>query len=369
MTDYHYLIVGAGMFGSVMACELAKKNKKILLIDKRSSIGGNCHSEIDSKTGIEFHCYGTHIFHTDSKLVWDYVNGVTKFTPIKHKVETDIGGERYPLPFNLDTFSKFFKRDFTALSLKEFLKTKQVHFDQITNLEQQALSMVGSEFFEAFIKGYTEKHWGEKCSDLPSTILKRIPISFDNNRDYFKRSQYQGLPEKGFNEFFKNLTNSPLIEIMLNTDFFENRASFSFDKLIYTGPLDQYFNYKFGELKWRGIELTKEYVPLSELFTTSVCNFPEATVDKTRTHIPRLLYPYRKTSPEFDLLIHEKSCDGKHAQYYPMRIDSQMEKLSKYEELKREESNVIFGGRLANYAYLDMDQVISQALIVSQKMN
>ena len=368
MPKYDYLIVGAGLFGCVVAEQLAKKNKKILIIDSRNHLGGNCHSEIDQRTGIEFHTYGTHIFHTQSLELWDYVNSFTPFKHQQHHVVARIGHDEYPLPFNLDTFSLFFKKNFTATTLKDFLQQETQQFAKIENLEQQALSMVGKKFYEAFIKGYTEKHWGVLATQLPSSILKRVPIYFDSDRNYFKRSKHQGLPQQGYAALFSAMTDSRNIEVELNTDFFSLKDRSHFQNIIYTGPLDRYFNNCFGELQWRGITLTKEYLPYPSSFHTSVCNFPQSNISKTRTHIPRLLHPERQYQNVEELLLHETSCDGRHAPFYPIRLAQQMEQLQKYEQLKAGEENTFFGGRLASYAYVDMDQTISQALSMARTL-
>lgn len=363
-TEYDYLIVGAGLYGITLARSFAEQGAKILMLEKRDYIGGNCSSATDPATGIEYHRYGTHIFHTDNEAAWDFVNRFDSFVPIQHRVDARIGSESYPLPFTIETFEKFFQTDFTAESLKEFLESNTIKYDKITNLEQLALSSVGENIYKNFILGYNEKQWGKKCKDLPTSILSRIPIRFDRSRDYFHRSKYQGLPKNGYQKMFESMVDHPNIEIKLRYNFLENRSQFSADNIIYTGPIDAYFNYQFGKLEWRSVEFVRYTQPYPSEYQTSVVNFPTHEVEKTRTHIPRLLYPpeERDYQKEQELCIDEYSCaEGVHPSY-PIRTKQNIELLQKYQELAKKEANTEFLGRLAQYAYIDMDQTILSAL-------
>ncbi len=362
-----FLIVGSGFYGSVLAERIANiLNKNVLILEKRNHIGGNCYSEKDSRTGIEYHKYGSHIFHTSNENVWKYINNFTQFNNYRHQVLSVFKNKTYQMPFNLETINSFYNKNFNPTEAEFFLKNiiSKDKFDKPKNLEEKAISQIGKKLYEAFIKNYTTKQWGISPKNLPSSIFNRLPIRFNYNEDYFNHCKYQGIPIDGYTNIFKNLLDNKKIKILKDCDYFKVKNKINVKYLtIYTGPIDKYFNFKFGKLDWRSVKFEKKIINQHDYQGTSVINYPELKYKFTRIHEPKHLHPERKIKKNLSLIIKEYSLIDLKNPYYPINNIRNKEILLKYKKQQKKEKNVIFGGRLADYAYYDMDMTISAALV------
>ena len=370
--NFKYIIVGSGFFGATIAERIANDlGEKVKIIEKRSHFGGNSYSEVDSETGVEFHKYGSHIFHTQNKNIWDYINRFSNFNQYRHKVWTTYQGQVFSMPINLSTINQFYKKAFSPLEAQEFLK-REVMRDRVfepKNLEEQAVNLIGRPLYDAFISGYTAKQWETDPKNLPLGIITRLPIRYNYDNSYFN-DQYQGIPIDGYSSIFKRMFENPKISISLNTDFFELRDQIKHDcTIIYTGPLDRYFDYKFGELSWRTIDLEREVLQVSDYLGTSVMNYADQSVPYTRIHEFKHFHPERKHIQEKTLIFREYSRFARTTDdpYYPINQESDRARLGLYKALVDQEKNVIFGGRLGSYKYFDMHQAIGAALLVYER--
>ena len=353
---YDFLIVGSGLFGSVCARELADEGFKCLVIEKRNHIGGNIYSE--KIEGIEVHKYGPHVFHTNSDEIWNYINRFADFNGFVNTPIANYKGEIYSLPFNMFTFNKLWnvKTPSEAMKIIEEQKFKGIP----KNLEEQALSLVGRDIYEKLIKGYTEKQWGRKCSDLPPEIIKRLPVRMTYSNNYFN-SKYQGIPIGGYTAMVENMLDE--IEVILNEDYLKNKEYWNKQatKVIYTGPIDAYFDYSLGHLEYRSLRFETEILDIPNYQGSAVVNYTDSEIPYTRIcehkHFDYLECP--KT-----VITKEYSSEWKVGDepYYPVNDAKNNELLKQYQELAKNENNVIFGGRLAEYKYYDMDKVIESAL-------
>lgn len=358
MSTYDYLVVGAGPFGSVFAHEAHKRGKKVLVIDRRNHIGGNMYCE--NKDGINIHVYGAHIFHTSLKHVWDYVNQFATFNNYVNSPVANYKGEMYNLPFNMNTFSKMWGISTPAEAKAIIEKQKAVITDEPKNLEEQAISLVGTDIYEKLIKGYTEKQWGRPCTEIPSFIIKRLPVRYTYDNNYFN-DRYQGIPEGGYTKLIENMLEG--IEVRLGVDFIKNREELTAlaDKIIYTGPIDEYYNYEFGQLEYRGLRFETEKIETDNYQGVAVVNYTAADVPYTRViehkHFEFGTQPFSYVTKEYPAgwKVGEEA-------YYPVNNEKNYELYAKYASKAKEEENVIFGGRLAEYVYYDMDKVIASAL-------
>ena len=362
-----YLVVGAGLFGSVIAERIAcDLGKHVVVIDRRNHIGGNCYSCIDADTGIEYHRYGTHVFHTDSPTAWRYIRRFTEFNGYHHQVLTKYKDTVYQMPINLETINSFYGRSFTPHEAKAFIarEINKENIQQTGNLEEKAIVSIGRPLYEAFIKGYTLKQWGKDPKELPASIVERIPIRFDYREDYFLNSRWQGIPVRGYTEVFKKLLSSPKIEVKLDCNFCQYRHEFKVrEQTIYTGRLDHYYDFKFGTLDWRSVDFRREVTPQEDFQGTSVMNFAEAEIPYTRIHEPRHLHTERDYGCSESVIFYETSHVGDvNDSYYPLNDERNDELRDQYLKEARKEVDLIFGGRLGNYAYYDMDQTILAAL-------
>ncbi len=361
-----FLIVGSGLYGCVLAERISSiLKKKVIILEKRNHIGGNCYSEIDKKTGIEYHKYGTHIFHTSIKPVWDYLKNFTQFNSYRHQVLTKYKSRTYQMPINLETINSFFNKDFRPEEAKDFIKiqTKGYNKKNLNNFEEKARSQIGDKLYEAFIKNYTYKQWGRHPKSLPSSIFNRLPIRFDYNEDYYKNPFVQGIPLEGYTKIFKRLTEKSNIEIVYNTNYnFENSHDVKY-LTIYTGPLDKLLKNKFGKLEWRSLEFKKEIIDKEDYQGTSVMNYPELKFKFTRIHEPKHLHPERKYGKK-TLIIKEYPKLDSNEPYYPINDIKNRSRHKKYKNYLKKNKNrkIIFGGRLADYAYYDMDMTVSASL-------
>ena len=366
---YDYLIVGSGLFGSTFANIANSKGKKVLVIDKRNHIGGNIYTE--SIEGINVHKYGAHIFHTDYKDVWDYVNSFVEFNRYTNSPIARIGDEVYNMPFNMNTFSKIWPDVFTPSdALRHINEEKSEIVGEPKNLEEQAISLVGRTIYEKLVKGYTEKQWNRDCKDLPAFIIKRLPVRLTYDNNYFN-DRYQGIPIGGYTKLIESMLKG--IEVRLDTNYFDNREYYDniADKVIYTGPLDEYFNYSLGKLEWRSLKFDTKVFDEVNYQGNAVVNYTGHEVDYTRV-IEHKHFEFDTTSPKTVVTFEYPSdyVEGME-KYYTVNDDKNNELADKYRELASKEENVIFGGRLAEYKYYDMDDVIKSAFdcILKEEIN
>ena len=353
---YDYLIVGAGIYGATCAHELTKIGKTCLVIDKRDVIGGNCYTEnID---GIHVHKYGAHIFHTNDKYIWDYINQFAEFKQYTHNVIANYEGEMYTLPFNMWTFNQLWGVK-TEEEAKRIIES-QKYRGEIRNLEDQARSMVGDDVYEKLIKGYTIKQWDKLCSELPPSIIKRLPVRFTWDSNYFD-DKYTGMPIGGYTQIFEKMLSN--CDVWLEKDYFEDREFYNglANKVIYTGPIDKFFDYKFGKLEYRSLRWETDKLERDNFQGTPVVNYTDLKISYTRI-LEHKWFDYQNQKGTIISYEYPEKYDGTNEPYYPIRDNKNIEIFNKYSELTKEHSNFIFGGRLGSYVYYDMHQVIAQAL-------
>ena len=359
MSHYDYLIVGAGLYGAVCAREAVKAGKKVLVIDKRPHIAGNVHTE--QIEGIHVHVYGAHIFHTNNRTVWDYVNQFAEFNRFTNSPVANYKGEIYSLPFNMYTFNKMWgvvTPEEAAAKIEE--QKREAGITEPKNLEEQAISLVGTDIYEKLIKSYTEKQWGRDCKDLPAFIIKRLPVrlTFDNN--YFN-ALYQGIPMGGYTKMVENMLDG--IEVRLNVDYFEHKDELDAlaDKVIYTGPIDAYFGYQLGNLEYRSVRFETEVLDIPNFQGNAAVNYTDRETPWTRI-IEHKWFEFGNQPKT--VISREYSSEWKPGDepYYPVNDERNGALYQQYKRLADAEEKVIFGGRLGEYKYYDMDAVIASAL-------
>lgn len=357
--EYNYLIIGSGLFGSIFAYEATKKGKKCLVIDKRNHIAGNVFTKEVEK--INVHEYGAHIFHTSNKEVWDYINKFAEFNRYTNSPVAIYKDELYNLPFNMNTFNKLWGVKTPSEAKKKIEEqVKESHIENPRNLEEQAISLIGKDIYGKLVKGYTEKQWGTKATDLPAFIIKRLPVRFTYDNNYFN-DKYQGIPIGGYTKIIEKMLDG--IEVRLNTDFFEHREELEglADKIIFTGMIDEFYDYKFGTLEYRSLRFEHEILDEENYQGNAVVNYTEYDIPYTRI-IEHKHFEYG-TQPK-TIITKEYPAKWKKGDepYYPVNNNKNNEIYSKYKELADKEQKIIFGGRLAEYKYYDMHNVIEQAL-------
>ncbi|MCR5255830.1 MAG: UDP-galactopyranose mutase [Acetatifactor sp.] len=368
---YDYLIVGAGLFGAVFANEMKKAGKTCLCIDKRRHIAGNIYTE--KIRGIDVHRYGAHIFHTSDKKIWDYINGFGEFNNYVNSPMAVYGDEIYNLPFNMNTFSKMWniKTPEEAKKIIESQKSKE-NVENPKNLEEQALKLVGRDVYEKLIKDYTEKQWGRPCNALPSFIIKRLPVRFTYDNNYFN-DRYQGIPVGGYTKIIEKMFEGT--KVCLNEEFrsFMKKTTDTFGKILYTGMIDEYFDHRFGSLEYRSLEFKEEDLPEVQNYQgCAVVNYTKSDVPYTRI-IEHKHFTFGKdeegNDAEGTVITKEYSKQWQEGDepYYPVNNEENNALYEKYRELSEKEKNVIFGGRLGMYKYLDMDKIIGEALSLAHK--
>ncbi len=373
MKDFKYIIVGAGFLGATVAERLANDlGAEVLIIEKRNHIGGNCHSQIDPKTNIEYHTYGTHIFHTSNPKVWQYINKFTSFNSYRHQVLTTYRNKVYQMPINLETINSFYNVNLKPYEVNDFLKEERERsgITDPKNFEEMGISLIGEPLYKAFIRGYTMKQWGRDPKDLPASILKRLPFRKNYDESYYN-SFWQGIPLDGYGAIFNRMLNHPKITLMLNTDFFEVKDNIpESSKIIYSAPIDKLFNYKYGALEWRSLKFEFESKDVDDFQGTSVMNYAEEEIPFTRIHEWKHLHPEREIfSENITLLTKEFSIEGdKENPYYPIGGDQNREILHKYQAHATQLQNYIIGGRLGEYKYYDMHQTIAKGLEIFEKL-
>jgi UDP-galactopyranose mutase len=357
-------IVGAGFYGLVFAEQLSQfENVDIHIFEKRSHIGGNAWSYINEETGIEVHKYGSHLFHTSNKVVWEYMNRFTRFTNYIHNVWVNLDGKIYPLPINLATISLFLGKQTSPQEASDWISlNRNMEENSPDSFEKKAIESIGRPLYESFIKGYTWKQWQTDPRFLPSDIISRLPVrnNFDNR--YFNDT-YEGLPENGYFKLFEKIMESIRAKVHLNCDFLENETVKHYDLVVYTGPLDKYFGYRFGLLGWRTLDFELETHHIDSYQGTPVINFANLEIPFTRIHEFKHLHPERKhQSKTITAKEYSRFAESGDEPYYPINSVADREILAKYRELAKREANVIFGGRLGSYKYLDMHMAIASAL-------
>jgi UDP-galactopyranose mutase len=364
MKQYDYLIVGAGLFGATFAHQAKKKGKKCLVIDKRFHTGGNIYCK--DEDGINVHYYGAHIFHTNDKDIWEFVNSFVEFNRYTNSPVANFKGELYNLPFNMNTFYQLWGVT-TPQAAQDKINEQiaSLNIGEPQNLEEQALKLVGTDIYEKLIKGYTEKQWGRKATELPAFIIKRLPVRFTFDNNYFN-DKYQGIPIGGYNKLSEGLLAG--IDVRLNTNFFDDVEHFKSlaEKVVYTGPLDEYYNYQFGELEYRSLRFEHKRLDIPNYQGNAVVNYNEREIPYTRIiehkHFEFGTQPHTVITYEYPATW-ERGMEP----YYPMNDDKNSKRFKQYQDLSEKESNVIFGGRLAEYRYYDMHQVIGSALVKAKR--
>lgn len=366
------VVVGSGLFGLTIAEQAATElGLKVALLDRRSHIGGNAYSEKEKQTGIEVHRYGAHLFHTSNERVWEYVNRFTEFTNYVHRVYTRHNGIVYPMPINLGTINQFFNAAYSPAEAKALIAEQagELGGTDPQNLNDKGISLIGRPLYEAFIKHYTAKQWQTPPEELPASIISRLPVRYNYDNRYFN-DKYEGLPVDGYAAWLERMAAHPNIEVHLNTDFFEPGHQYSRENVlgqipvVYTGPVDRYFDYAEGDLSWRTIDLEEEVLPIEDFQGCSVMNYPDADVPFTRIHEFRHFHPERDYTKDATVIMREYSrfANKGDEPYYPVNTSVDREKLLAYRDLAKGENNVLFGGRLGTYKYLDMHMAIGAAL-------
>jgi len=358
MNKFDYLIIGSGFFGSICAYELTKKGYKCLVLEKRNHIGGNCHTE--NKDGINIHTYGPHIFHTSNEEVWRWINQFASFNNFTLRPVANYKGEIYSLPFNMWTFSKLWGITHPNQAKLE-IKRQSEHIKNPQNLEEQAIKLVGVDVYEKLIKGYTIKQWRKDPKELPKEIIKRLPVRFNYDNNYFN-DKYQGIPIGGYTQIFEKLLKG--IEVKLEVDYLKDKEYWNnqAEKIIYTGPIDAYFNYQFGELEYKTTKFEHKKLETDNFQGVAMMNYTDKEILYTRCvehkHFEFIDSPTTWVTWEFPTEYKAQTTEP----YYPVNDQENTLKYSQYKNLANQEKNIIFGGRLAEYKYYDMHQVIESAL-------
>jgi len=369
--DFPIIVVGAGLYGLTCAQQLAEKLRvPVAIIEARNNLGGNAYSYIEENSGIEVHKYGSHLFHTNNEEVWRYVNRFTEFNRYIHTVKTVYKDKYYPMPINLTTISDFYGKNLTPNQARDLIKNETIGIYDKTNLEEKAISLVGKPLYDALIKGYTQKQWQTPPTDLPPEIITRLPVKYNFNDNYFD-DRYQGLPLKGYSNWFDNMVADPLIKVFLGTDFFNVKEEFSSDKIIiYTGPIDRFFNFSEGRLGWRTLDFDLRIYDEEDFQGCSVINYADVSVPFTRVHEFKHLHPERNQLPKTAVMYEfSRFAEESDEPYYPISTILDREILHLYRKKIDLLPNYFFGGRLGRYQYLDMHMAISSALKMSEEIH
>ncbi len=367
---YDLIVVGSGFFGLTVAEQAASElGKRVLVLEKRGHIGGNAYSEKDPDTGIEVHKYGAHLFHTSNKRVWDYVNRFTEFTDYQHRVFAMHDGTAYQFPMGLGLINQFFGKYYSPDEARALIEAQREGKDPeaATNLEERGIALIGKPLYDAFVKYYTAKQWQTDPTELPPEIISRLPVRYTFNNRYFNDT-WEGLPVEGYAAWLENMAEHELIDVELNTDWFDVRDRYQGIPVVYTGPLDRYFDYAEGRLGWRTLDFEQEVLETGDFQGTPVMNYNDADVPYTRIHEFRHFHPERTEYPDDKTVIvkeYSRFAGEDDEVYYPINTPEDREKLTAYRRLAATESRdngVLFGGRLGTYQYLDMHMAIAAAL-------
>ncbi len=365
--NHDLVIVGSGFFGLTVAERCAEElGLKVLVLERRRHLGGNAYSEPDPETGIEVHVYGAHLFHTSNEKVWEYVNRFTSFTSYQHRVFAQYQGQVYSFPMNLGLINQFFGKSHTPDQARALIsdQASEIATEDATNLEEKAISLIGRPLYEAFVKGYTAKQWQTDPTELSPDIITRLPVRYNFDNRYFN-DKYEGLPVDGYTAWLNKMADHPNIEVRLNTDFFDHREEYVGKvPVVYTGPVDEYFDNSEGRLSWRTVDLEAEVKHVDDFQGCAVMNYNDQSVPFTRIHEFKHFHPERTYLPGKTVIVHEYSrfAEPDDEPYYPINTAEDRAKLLKYRELAKQEPMVLFGGRLGTYKYLDMHMAIGSAL-------
>lgn len=372
---YDYLVVGAGPYGAIFAHEAAKLGKRVLVIEKREHVGGNMYTHVEH--GVTVHDYGAHIFHTDNQEIWDYVQQFATFNGFQNQVMANYEGEMYNLPFNMNTFYEMWGTKTPAEAQAKIAEQREAALGQLgnrapRNLEEQAISLIGTDIYQKLVKGYTEKQWGRKATDLPAFIIKRLPVRFIYNNNYFNH-RYQGIPIGGYTQIFDQLLDNPLIDVQTGVDFFNDRDAYlaEFPRIIYTGMIDKFFDYQYGELGYRSLKFEKEVLNTDNYQGNAVINYTDAKTPYTRVMEWKHFDGASDEGVSVVTREYPQTWDRDKEAYYPINDETNMAIYKQYAALARQHQNqVVFDGRLGQYRYYDMDQVFHAALtLVRQEFN
>lgn len=369
---FDLIVVGSGFFGLTVAQQCAERwGLRVAVVERRSHIGGNAYSEVDPETGIEIHRYGAHLFHTSNERVWTYVNRFTDFTGYVHRVWTTVDGVVYPMPVNLATINQFFAAAYSPDEARALIaeQAREVAGEDVTDFESKGVSLVGRPLFDAFFKNYTAKQWQTDPRDLPASVISRLPVRYTYDSRYFN-DFHEGLPVDGYTAWLRRMADDERIEVFLDTDFFDTTQPLNRDAVVgrvpvvYTGPIDKYFDFCEGDLSWRTVDFEKEVVQTGDYQGCSVMNYGDLSVDYTRIIEFRHFHPERDYQKAQSVIFREYSrfAGREDEPYYPVNTAEDRRKLLAYRELAAAQPDVYFGGRLGSYQYLDMDMAIASAL-------
>jgi UDP-galactopyranose mutase len=361
------VVVGSGFFGLTVAEQAASRlGRRVVVLERRPHIGGNAYSEVEPETGIEVHRYGAHLFHTSNERVWDYVRRFTEFTGYQHRVFSVSKGQTYPMPINLGTINQYFGQHLSPDQARALVRehAREIDPDGVGNLEERAISLIGRPLYETFVRGYTEKQWQTDPRELPAEVISRLPVRYTFDNRYFN-DRHEGLPVDGYTAWLERMATHPLIDVALDVDFFDVRALVPTGvPVVYTGPLDRYFDFCEGRLAWRTLDFEQEVLPVGDFQGTAVMNYADSDVPWTRIHEFRHFHPERDYPADRTVIVREYSRFAEQADepYYPVNTPADRAVLARYRERADAEPDVFFGGRLGTYQYLDMHMAIASAL-------
>jgi UDP-galactopyranose mutase len=361
------VVVGSGFFGLTVAERVAAElGRRVVVLERRDHLGGNAYSEREPRTGIEVHRYGAHLFHTSNERVWEYVNRFTSFTGYQHRVFTVVKDRVYPMPINLGTICEYFGRHLSPAQARELVREQagEVSPEAAANLEEKAVSLIGRPLYEAFVRGYTEKQWRTDPRELPPEIISRLPVRYTFDNRYFADT-HEGLPVEGYTAWLERMADSPRIEVLFGTDYLDVRGQVpAGTPVVYTGPLDRYFDYAEGELGWRTLDFEQEVLPVGDFQGTAAMNYGDRDVPWTRIHEFRHFHPERDYPTDRTVIVREYSrrAGREDEPYYPINTAQDRSVLERYRVRALREPDVLFGGRLGTYKYLDMHMAIASAL-------
>ena len=362
--NFNLIIVGSGLFGSVVAEQASRAGYRVLVVESREHIAGNCYTKDDADTGINVHRYGPHIFHTNNDTIWEYITQFSEFNDYRHKCRIQVGNRQYSMPINLDTINSFFGTNMNPEEAKLFLANKQVLNDDPQNFEEQAKALIGEELYNAFIKGYTLKQWETDPTELPASVARRLPVRTNYNDRYYN-DKYEAIPVGGYTPIFERMLDHPNIKVLLNTDWFEFRQeNWGNQLVVYTGAIDRYYDYCYGELAWRTLDFDFQTHNIGDYQGITQVNYGDIEVPHTRIIEHRHFHPERKYPSDKTIIGIEHSRLAKRGDtvYYPVKRPEDIARFEQYRLLAEKEQDVIFGGRLGEYMYYDMHQVIGSAL-------
>ncbi len=361
------VVVGSGFYGLTVARRMAdERGLRVVVLERRPHLGGNAYSETEPQTGIEVHRYGAHLFHTSNQRVWDYVRRFTDFTSYQHRVFTVSKGQTYPMPINLGTICQYFGRHLSPTEARALVREHagEMAPEDITNLEDKAISLIGRPLYEAFVRGYTEKQWQTDPRELPAEIISRLPVRYTFDNRYFSDT-WEGLPVDGYTAWLERMADHELVDVVLDVDWFSVRQHVpQGTPVVYTGPLDRYFGYAEGRLGWRTLDFEQEVLPVGDFQGTSVVNYADSDVPWTRIHEFRHFHPERDYPTDRTIVVREysRTAEGDDEPYYPISTPADRAVLARYRERAAAEPDVYFGGRLGTYQYLDMHMAIASAM-------